>query len=96
MKPTYFTNIILLSGIILMSIACTSPKGDSGKGDITSSEWSLVSIKAKGNNNILTPPVNHTPVLSVSSDGTMSGTTGCNKFSGNVAVTGHTLQWATS
>ena len=87
MKNNLFSTL-LLGGVMLMTLACTSPKGD-----LTASEWSLVSVRVKSGDTLLTPRTDHIPTLKISFDGTISGTTGCNRFIGNVAVTGNTLKF---
>jgi heat shock protein HslJ len=71
-----------------MTFACTSPKSD-----LTATEWRLVSVRVKSGDTLLTPRINNIPTLRVSSDGTINGTTGCNRFIGNIAVTGNTLKF---
>jgi heat shock protein HslJ len=87
MKPNLF-NALLFGSVMLMILTCTSPKGD-----LTASVWSLVSVRVKGGDKILTPNIDHIPTLKISSNGTISGTTGCNRFIGNVAVTENTLKF---
>jgi|GEM_PF-857604 heat shock protein HslJ len=87
MKTNLF-NALLFGSVMLMILACTSPKGD-----LTASVWSLVSVRVKGGDKILTPDIDHIPTLKISSNGTISGTTGCNRFIGNVAVTENTLKF---
>ncbi len=86
MKTNLFST--LLGSVMLMTLACTSPKSD-----LTATEWSLVSVRVKSGDTLLTPRINNIPTLKISSDGTISGTTGCNRFIGNVAVTGNTLKF---
>lgn len=84
---------LLLISQLLSITACSSPKGKSGKGNITESDWGLVSVKAATSDSLLMPLKEEVPTLNVLTDGTIKGTTGCNSFEGQVAVTGYNLKF---
>jgi len=78
---------------MVVTSACSSSKTPHNKGDITESEWGLISIVAKNSAQALVPDKNNIPTLEVSSKGTIHGTTGCNSFEGEVAITGYSLKF---
>ncbi|MBB3186122.1 META domain-containing protein [Microbacter margulisiae] len=82
------TKFLISCFTLLTLVCCTSPKQN-----LTASEWSLVSVRANNGDKMLTPNSYNVPMLRVFANGTISGTTGCNKFIGDVAVTGTALKF---
>jgi len=92
MKRNIIISVLTIS-FISGFMACSSPKGKSAKGNITESVWGLVTVKAAVSDSSLIPSKDEIPTLEVLSDGTIKGTTGCNSFEGQVAVTGYNLKF---
>ncbi|MDP4202160.1 MAG: META domain-containing protein [Bacteroidota bacterium] len=92
MKTKLLMTLLLISQLLFIS-SCSSQKGQSGKGNITESAWGLVSVKAATSDSLLMPLKEEVPTLNVLTDGTIKGTTGCNSFEGQVAVTGYNLKF---
>lgn len=92
MKMRLLICVVVCFGITgLMS--CSTLKEGSKKDDITG-EWKLLSVRtAEG---VLTPAPDgkNIPTLTVSPEGRVSGSTGCNNYTGTVAVKGSTLQFS--
>jgi heat shock protein HslJ len=92
MKTKLLTTLLLITQLVFVA-SCSSSKGQSGKGNITESVWGLVSVKAATGDSLLIPLKDEVPTLNVLTDGTIKGTTGCNSFEGQVAVTGYNLKF---
>jgi heat shock protein HslJ len=92
MKTKLLITLLLITQLVFVA-SCSSPQGQSGKGNITESVWGLVSVKAVTGDSLLIPLKDEVPTLNVLTDGTIKGTTGCNSFEGQVAVTGYNLKF---
>lgn len=84
--------LLALPLIVLALAACTSAPGASGAasppagpGTLAGSIWTVVSVG--GSFVDATNP----PTMDFAADGTLSGTTGCNQFTGTYAVDGNSL-----
>jgi heat shock protein HslJ len=92
MKTKLLITLLLITQLVFVA-SCSSPQGQSGKGNITESVWGLVSVKAVTGDSLLIPLKDEVRTLNVLTDGTIKGTTGCNSFEGQVAVTGYNLKF---
>jgi len=74
-------SFLLAAALLVASMAfaaCTS----SSPSDLPGSHWTVTSINGK------TTEAEGTPTIEFGSDGAVAGTTGCNRYSGKVAVDG--------
>jgi heat shock protein HslJ len=84
---------LLCSCILVWITGCTPGNKKNNTGDITESDWGLVTVTTP-NGGVLNVPVNSIMLtLKVGTAGNVRGSSGCNSFDASVAVTGHNLQF---
>ena len=82
--------IVFLSicAVILVLAACASPASQTGGGDLTGSVWGLTELTGK-------PLVAGTGISAeFSADGKVSGSAGCNRYSGTYTISGNSITFS--
>jgi heat shock protein HslJ len=82
--------VLLLSIFAAMIIlaACASPASQSGGGDLTGKVWALTELTGK-------PPLAGTGISAeFSADGRVSGSAGCNRYSGTYTISGKSITFS--
>jgi heat shock protein HslJ len=73
---------------LLVLTACASPASQTGGGDLTGKVWALTELTGK-------PPVAGTGISAeFSADGKLSGSAGCNRYSGTYTVSGNSITFS--
>ena len=80
-------SLSIFAGMIILA-ACTSPASQSGGGELTGKVWALTELMGK-------PPVAGTGISAqFSADGKVSGSAGCNRYSGAYTVSGNSITFS--
>jgi len=80
--------IVFLSICAVILAACASPASQTGGGDLTGKIWALTELTGK-------PPVAGTGISAgFSADGKVSGSAGCNRYSGAYTVSGNSITFS--
>ena len=78
-----------ICAVILVLAACASPASQTGGGDLTGKVWGLTELTGK-------PPVAGTGISAeFSADGKVSGSAGCNRYSGTYTISGNSITIST-
>jgi heat shock protein HslJ len=80
--------IVFLSICAVILAACASPASQTGGGDLTGKIWALTELTGK-------PPVAGTGISAgFSADGKVSGSAGCNRYTGTYTTSGNSITFS--